>query len=90
MFLPQPSITVPVFASQNYSAPIHTTVVVTQGDRVLDYSLVAMDNTQEWMMDILKIDKMTGEIWLRSGWKELSSQNKHEAKENSKGTDNTR
>ena len=85
MFLPQPSITVPVFTSQNYSASIHTTVVVTQGDRVLDYSLVAMDNTQDWVMDILKIDKMPGEMRLRDGWKELSSQNKHEAKANSKG-----
>ena len=80
MFLPQASPVLSIFTGVNYSLPVHTTVVVMQGGMGLDFLLVVLDNTSQWMLDILKINRQTGEIKLEAGWKEMIWENSYHNK----------
>ena len=85
MFLPQASPVLTIFTGVNYSLPVHTTVVVMQGGMGLDFSMEDLDRTSQWMLDILKINRQTGEIELKAGWKEIIWKNKHHNKAKSVG-----
>ena len=85
MFLPQVSQVVSIFTGLNYSLPVHTTVVVMKGGRGVDFSFAVLDNTSQWMLDILKIDRQTGEIELKAGWKKMIWKNKYSDKARSVG-----
>jgi hypothetical protein len=73
-----------VFTGQNTSLLIHTTVVVTQGDTVLDFTLVTLDTTRDWVVDILNIDKGNGEIRLTDKWNEVIWKKNHRLKNKGK------
>ena len=74
-----------VFTGQDTSLPIHTTVVVTQGDGVLNFTLVTLDSTMDWVVDLLKIDKGNGDIRLYDGWEELFWKNNRQLTTKNKG-----
>ena len=65
MFLPQPTPVLSIFTGVNYSMPVHTTVVVMKEGTALDFSLEVLEYTQAWLLDILKINRQTGEIELK-------------------------
>ena len=73
MFLTQPSVGVTVFLGQNSSVPIHTPVVFahySDGEVVqsMSFNLVTMSSTRDWVLDILMIDAMKGDVRLIDGW----------------------
>ena len=74
-----------VFTGQNTSLTIHTTVVVTQGDTELYFTMVTMDTTRDWVVDILNIDMGNGEIRLKDGWEEIIWRKNHRHKAKKKG-----
>ena len=85
MFLPQPTTIVTAFTGMNYSLPIHKTLVVTEKEMSLDFTMVNMANTKEWVFEILKIDKMNGEITLKKDWKKIIWTHHHKLKQRGKG-----
>ena len=85
MFLPQPTTIVTAFTGMNYSLPIHKTLVVTEKEMSLDFTMVNMANTKEWVFEILKIDKMNGEITLKKDWKKVVWTHHHKLKQRGKG-----
>jgi hypothetical protein len=88
MFLPQPSQVLSIFTGLNYSLPVHTTVVVMKGGRGVDFSFAVLDHTSQWMLDILKIDRHTGDIELKAGWKKMIWKNLDKAKREGKLLEN--
>ena len=77
MFPTQPSAVVTIFTRLNYSQPIHKTIVVTQGDMALDFSLKPVEKSQDWVVNIVELDKMTGVIRLNNAWKQRIRKHKH-------------
>ena len=85
MFLPQLSLVLSIFIGMNYSLPLYSTVVVMKEGTALDFSLKVLDTTSQWILDILEINRQTGEIELKTGWKEIIWKYKYQNKARSAG-----